>query len=326
MEIETQITKVLSDQNYRIIQLPHPWLKIFVQNFDSHAALLIEADIPEDLFVSDGRGFDVKTERIAAENYVRITSSQPGISAIFVKFIEYILEKTADVSSPEQSISILPSIISEFRRFFGRRSGRLTHEEVQGLFAELFLIINFLEREHQPFEVITSWKGPKYQEGLGLHDFSFADGRSIEVKSAQYPAKEIRVSSPDQLSPSEETLNLVVLPIESVGPTHGTGTTIRQLIQVCKNMLAEQVESLDLFMQGIDALGTDFSDEYYDQWKFVPGQWQAFEVSEGFPAIDAGQIPKGILKVTYSLALKDLADFETSFTDLLILGTGGTNV
>lgn len=326
MEIEVLFSKVLSDQNYRIIQLPHPWLKIFVQNFDSHAALLIEADIPEDLFVGDGRGFTVKTERIATEKYVRITSSEPGIPAIFVKLAEYILNKTSEVSSPEKSISILPIIIGEFRRFFGRRSGRLTHEEVQGLFAEIFLIISFLENNIQPFEVLTSWKGPKYHDGLGLHDFSFADGRSIEVKSAQYPAKEIRVSSPDQLSPSGENLSLVVLPVESVGPPHGTGTTIGQLIKICRNMLSAEAEALELFEKGLDALGTDFNDEYYDQWKFVPGQWQAFQVSEGFPSIDTGQVPKGILKITYSLALKDLIEFETNFTELLLQGTGGTNV
>lgn len=326
MDLEQHFVKVLADQNYRIIQLPHPWLKVFAQNFDSHAALLFEADIPEDLFVSDGRGFIVKTERRATENYVRITSNSPGISGIFVKFAEFILDKTSDVNSTEQSISALPAAIAEFKRFFGRRSGRLTHEEVQGLFAELFLILNFLDYGLQPFEVLTSWKGPKYHEGLGLHDFSFADGRSIEVKSAQYPAKEIRVSSPDQLAPSEEILNLVVLPIESVGPTHGTGTSIRQLIDACKNLLTDELESLDLLIQGLDSLGAEFEDEYYDQWKFVPGQWQAYLVSENFPSIDPAQIPKGILKISYSIALKDLVEFETDFSDLLILGTGGTNV
>jgi hypothetical protein len=317
MDLSNAANTVLSGLNQQVIQIPHPFFKVFIQNHEGHLALLIKATIPADEIVEDGRGFTVKTERDGSDGYLRLTSSSPGISSVFLKLMEFVIEETSKVASMERSIKRIPACIDEFKRFAGRRSGRLSREEIQGLFAELSLLLALTTKNPDSYLVAQSWRGPLTGDGMGLHDFTFPNGNAIEVKSTHQPALEIRVSSPEQLMPSGYPLDLVVLPIEPVLPNHSEGTGLKELIERCRTTFIRDHAALEIFEDTLDATGADLDDEYYDQWKFLPGQWRRFCVSEDFPTLPIEQIPRGIVRITYSLSLIDLERFEENFQALL---------
>ena len=318
-----EFEKVLKGSNYQVIKLSHPWLNVLVQNADGHAALLIRASLADDQIVGDGRGYEVKTERNGEDNYVRLVAHDTGLPPVFLKLVEYVLQRTRDAGSEEASILAMIEAIDEFKKFGARRSGRLSEDEVRGLVAELVLLRLLIESGAPTEAVISAWRGPLSQKGLGMHDFTFPDGRAIEVKSTHQPPIEIRVASPDQLRPTKNPLDLVVLPLEQVTVGTYPGLSFRDYVSETGDRLNRASPfCAEKWQDALDALQLDLSDEYYYQYWFLTGYWLRYSVQEGFPEISPDSLPVGIVKVTYSLELQRLSIFSRSFPELISLGIG----
>jgi len=313
--------RVLAGPHFQVIRLHHRWLTALAQNMQGRAALLVRVSLSPDQLVGDGRGFIVETERNGTDDYVRISSSELGMPPIFLKLVEYVLERTGDAISEELAVSALIESIEEFRRFSARRSGRLTEEEIRGLLAELIMLRVLVDSGSNIDSVMFSWKGPFAQDGVGIHDFTFADGRGIEVKSTHQPPVEVRVSSPAQLIASEAQLDLVVLPLEDVPVTSDRGIAFRAFMSEIEALVeSASIPARQRWGRALEALGLDLADEYYDQWRFEPGTWIRFAVREGFPRIAPSDVARGIVKITYSLDLQSLHPFSEPFSELVQRG------
>lgn len=308
---------VISGDHSRVIQFRHPWLKIFAQNDSGHASLLIRADLPPDLTVGDARGFSIKTSREAGDNYIQITSDQRGCPPIFPKLASFVIEKTASGKSAAESLLLLAAAVRDLKRFFSRRPGRLTHEQAQGLFAEIQVLSRLIEHEVPLDQAVSAWKGPFSRSGDGLHDFTFADGHGIEVKSSSQPAIDVRVSSSTQIVPDEAGLDLVVVPVETTPDLVSGSADLAEAVAGLRSLVAGSPFASEQVATALTEFGADFEDEFYQRWRFVPGIWKVYEVSEGFPFMAAEDIPKGIFRLSYSLALADLKIFETTTEQLL---------
>lgn len=315
--IEGLFATVLAGTNYQVIAVPHPFLLIFVQNVDGRGALRLRLSLRPGEVVEDGRGFNVRVDRSGAEQYIRIESREPGAPPVFMKLVEYVLDQLQAVDSPSSATRALRGALDEFRRFSSRRSGRLSEDEVRGLVAELLLIENLVEAGTDLSVAVAAWKGPFARDGVGSHDFTFADGRAIEVKSTHQPPEEVHVASPDQLRPSESRLDLAVLPLEAVPPTVSGAISFVALVRRLDGAISgEGGQTRGTWQRALESLHLDIEDEYYDQWVFVPGRWRRYVVREGFPSIPSNAMQRGIVKVRYSLELKELEEFEVDFDSL----------
>lgn len=310
MSVESAMAAALQGPNHRVVQVTHPWLTALAENNDGHAALIVQASLPADVIVGDGRGFAVKTVRSGADDFVRITSKDPGLPSIFLKFLEYVLMRSAGADSPDAALVAFVNAVDQFRRFGARAAGRLSEEQVRGLFAELALAVVLVrDAGLNAFNVIEAWGGPFG----GLHDFEFADGYSIEVKSCHQPPKEVRITSPAQLAPVDAGLDLLVLPMDRVTASDPAGTSFLDLVEEVRQ-IAERggATALEKWYLALTALDLDVGDEYYQQWRFLPGKWLRFKVAEGFPAIAAEAIPEAVVKVAFSLRVAALAPFAAT--------------
>jgi hypothetical protein len=295
---------------YQVVALPHPWLTLLAQNMEGHAALLIRVSLPPEQLVGDGRGFTVKTERNNAEEYVRITSTESGCSRLFISLVEYVSIRTSEAKSEKEATGLISKSIDEYRQFLMRRSGRMTEDEIRGFFAELLLIKQLIDLGSNVTDVFQSWRGPFSADGIGVHDFTFGSGRGIEVKSTHQPPQEIRVSSVGQLRPSESQLHLAVLPLEQVQPQTSTAISFIGLVEETQKLaVAAGKFASEVWNDAISAMGLKLDDEFYSKWWFIPGNWQAYAVDDGFPFIDEALIPKGISKVQYSIVLSTITEF-----------------
>lgn len=325
VSVEEAFDTVLSGETLRIVQFPHPWLKIFAQNDNGHAALLIKSDLPREVVVGDARGFSIKTSRQSGDQYIRFVSDQAGCPPIFAKLADHLIETTAPSGSEAESIVRLSEAVSNLKRFFSRRPGRLTHDQAQGLFSEIQVLSRLVRSGLKVDQAASAWKGPFSRSGTGLHDFTFPNGAGIEVKSSNQPATEVRVSSTNQLVPGDVGLDLVVVPIETTVQNVNGSLSLRDAVAVLRALVADSPDASETIHNALEEFGVNFEDEYYEQWRFMPGIWKVYQVESGFPFVDVEHIPRGIIRVSYSLSLADLQNFEVevdSFLDRVVATNG----
>jgi hypothetical protein len=316
-EIVASFKRVLKGLDGQIDSLPHPWLTVLAQNHSGHAALVVKVTMRPDQIIGDGHGFTVKTERGGKDDYIRVTCTDDNL-LMFSNLVENALESSAKARSSDAALKCFIDGIDYVRRYGATpRKGRLSEEEVRGVFSELLLLRAFIDGGHDIGEVIAAWRGPFALVGIGLHDFTFSDGRGIEVKSTRQPPTTVFVSSPTQLQYSGSPLDLVVLPLEqSSSGAYGIGfrdfvieTGI--IVQTYSQAAADQWES------ALENLHLETTDEWYNQWWFHPGDWLRFTVTDDFPYIDVTTIPPGIVNVKYALELQRLAPFAQPFAALV---------
>lgn len=304
----------LDGPNERVVQIRHPRTTFLAQNVNGAPALLARVQLPPGQTIEQGRGFAVNSQRIGDDSFVRIVSSEQGMSLLFLKLIEHILERTLSGVGPEDVARNLAEAIDEFRRFFGRKPGLLSEDEVRGLVAELLLLLHIRgDDPGRTWDVFDSWGGP-----FGaVHDFEFASGAAVEVKSTHRPASEVRISSPTQLQPLPDGLELVVLPLERIADGDRADVRFTELVARVAGVAKEHGGDVaELWEAALDALGLDISDEYYARWNFLCGDWQRFAVGDDFPTIKVADVPAGVTKVTFSLVLGELEEHRRAFEEM----------
>ena len=316
--IKTQFERVLVGVPGQIVVLTPAPFAISATNDGGRAALLVRVSLAPGRVIRDGQGFTVSTARSGSDEYVKIAASDRGLPPLFLKLAEYVVERVTATSSGEQGVEVLVNAFEEFRRFTAFRRGRLPEPLVRGTFAELVLLRALLARGMDPTEAVSAWRGPDAKAGLGVHDFTFANGRGIEVKSTRQPPGTIRVSSPSQLVPSSEPLDLLVLPLEDAPEGSRTALPFRSYALETGHLFTSASPiAADKWNAALDVLSLDLEDEWYDQYQFIPGEWRRFEVREGFPYLDVASLPAGVIDVRYSLELARLAPFSAQLGDLL---------
>ncbi|MEU5832054.1 PD-(D/E)XK motif protein [Streptomyces diacarni] len=318
LNLETTFKTVLAADSGRMIIIRNsPFLFAAVNN-RGKPALLTRVSLDLSQVLNDGRGFTVQTRRSTQDDFVQITSNEDDISSMFLKLVSFILERVGDTKSVADGAQALISSIEEFRNFTDTRHGRISESLVRGTFAELLLLRTLIAFGFPPESAIASWTGPFAREGIGAHDFTFADGSSIEVKSKRQAATSVRVSSVNQLVPSDNTLDLVVLPIEDDRRGVSRSIGFREYAQETETFFSTiGSTTLNLWLEALNALGLDLSDEWYDRYRFIVGEWKNYQVTDGFPFLDVTYTSRGIIDIRYSLDLISLRPFEGNFNRLI---------
>lgn len=308
---------LLSDSGRMIVIAQTPFM-FAVVNDNGRAALFIRVLLSPSQVVSDGQGFSVKTTRSGNNDYVQITASDRGLPTLFLKLADYVLERVSATASVDEGIEVLIRSIEEYRRFVGHRRGRLSEDQVRGTFAELLFLRTIINAGMSATDAVNAWRGPWSKAGLGVHDFTFANGRGVEVKSTHQPPGTIRVSSPSQLVPSSQPLDLLVLPVEDAPDASPAAIPFRRYAQETSETIATAGPiAIEKWDAALEALNLDLSDEWYDRYRFLPGEWRRFKVGHGFPHLDIPSLPAGIIDVHYSLELLRLTPFTAPFSELL---------
>jgi hypothetical protein len=317
-EIKEHFERALGGESGKFVVMTSVPFVLAAVNADGHAALFARVTLAKGQTLTDGRGFTVKTVRSGNDDYVQITAAERGLPPIFLKLAEYVVERVTSARTPSEATEMLSRSIDEYRRFVGLRRGRLSEALVRGTFAELLFLRVLLTSGMDAETAVTAWRGPWAKAGLGVHDFTFADGRGIEVKSTHQLPTTIRVSSPSQLVPSDQPIDLLVLPVEDAPSDSNGAISFRHYASATGEAIAAAGPlAAEKWDAALEALTLDLSDEWYDKYRFLPGKWLRFEVKESFPHLDIPALPAGIIDVRYSLELPRLAPFAAPFNELL---------
>lgn len=316
--LESVFEQVLTASSGRMIVIGQAPFMFAGVNDNGRAALFVRVALSPSQVVNDGHGFSVRTARSGNNDYVQITASERGLPPLFLKLVEYLLQRVSIARSVEEGAEELIRSIEEYRRFVGQRRGRLSESLVRGTMAELLFLRTLISAGLNADEAVKAWRGPWAKAGLGVHDFTFADGRGIEIKSTHQPPGSVRVSSPTQLVPSEQPLDLLVLPLEDAPKDSSTAISFREYaLQTGEVVSSSGPLTAEKWDEAMDVLTLDLSDEWYDRYRFVPGRWLRFQVKDDFPHLDVALLPAGIVDLRYSLELQRLSPFAANFERLL---------
>jgi hypothetical protein len=186
---------------------------------------------------------------------------------------------------------------------FYKRSSIFNLEKARGLFGELKFITEQLVPTYSAESILDSWQGPLG----GYQDFVLENARAVEIKTVNPSTTDVLISSEHQLSYSGD-LTLAVYRILTLDGA-GNGETLNELVNRFENGLTgpQRKRFTDLIATTGYKPGLKVSNER----KFEVQEIKFFNTKlNDFPRLTESNLPAGIRKVKYRIALAQLAEFQ----------------
>lgn len=210
------------------------------------------------------------------------------------------LEHATDSAS---SLAVSLAHIRRWKTFLSGRSQHLSTEEVRGLFAEIVLLTDLVDRHMSSSAAVEAWLGPERSH----QDFIFGN-TAIEVKSLSgVERSSIRISSEDQLESLNDALFLRVYRLSSLADAVGA-RSLNEIVTAFQARIVE-ADAVEAFDRKLVAYGYAPLPEY-DVPRFVVSDVRNYRVGDGFPRLMRSQLPIGIANVAYDIRLETIAQYE----------------
>jgi len=202
---------------------------------------------------------------------------------------------------------------SEF--FDDKASDKLSLESIKGIFGELFVLKNLIEKSDsfKLNDTLNSWRG-LYDEA---HDFVFED-KNVEVKTKDISHLAVKISSEYQLEEElDKGLELLVL---SVDIDYVKGDSLRSMVDYIKDLTVNKMGDFSIVLTALAQKNISMSNIYqYDNYRFLVNEQTIYDCrKEGFPRLTKINTPNAIANIRYTLQLSYLANYlisKESFND-----------
>lgn len=237
-------------------------------------------------------------------NYIRIGQSDISDNEVYFAVCDDLCKNLEGISIKDLKTH-LEAVLERWKRFFALR-GRisLSREEQLGLFGELWLLRNMLEKGFG-YQAIKSWKGPYH----GIFDFSMP-GMSVEVKTstAKAPYKAY-ISNEVQLDERIAGGELVLFFI-AVQPSESSGESLADIVSFIESIVSASSVSLQLVQDKLCGvgLGKSYIDNY--KTKYIVKEINYLRVHENFPRIILSNLSSGIGDISYSIDISACERFK----------------
>jgi len=229
---------------------------------------------------------------------------------LFAVLCKSLLDELTGAKSATSSLEITLNHLRRWKAFLANRNARiLTNEEIRGLFAELWFLLELAKTPLGTDRAVLAWHGPDRVQ----QDFIYG-GRAVEIKSlVSVDPRTVRISSENQLESAEPQLFLVVVLLAEAKKDEG-----RSLNAIANQALALGTGS-DAQLQ-LDSKLAQFGYlplPEYDRLRMEVAGTVAYEVNDDFPRIVRSGLPVGVVRVTYQIQLEHLEPFKCEFSAAL---------
>jgi len=219
----------------------------------------------------------------------------------------------AELIDAKSSASALETVLNHLRRWKAFLSGRnariLSPEEIRGLFAELWFLLELLRTALGVEEAVAAWHGPERIQ----QDFIFAD-QAVEIKSlVATDPRTVRVSSENQLESSQSRLFLVIVLVKET--QDDSGRSLNQVVSEAQAAIGGSDAAFE-FESKLAEFGF-IPLRQYDHPLFEVVGTQSYEVVEGFPRITRSRLIDGVIRVKYQIELERLEPFKCDYIETL---------
>ena len=230
-----------------------------------------------------------------------VSLTESSLKPLFTTMCDEIL-RDASLAAPADAGAFLLASLLRWQKLLALGTHGLLSESAQaGLFGELHLLRQAVE-SFEAGVALDAWVGPVDAP----QDFSLPFGL-VEVKSVKVGARELSISSIDQLDVEGHPLFLVVVQL-STATREGTGLTLYGMISGIRELLATDIPAATEFERKLVSVGYRDS-AAYDQRVLSVSSEQWYRVGEGFPRLLRRNVAPEITAAVYRISLAAIGVF-----------------
>ena len=281
-------------------------------NQDGQYQFFIEHDCLEDWPTKKITLSGINIQQFRTSTRFRIALSLNEITDwdIFYILCEDLLQSSDSSQNQKSMLNIVYNRLLRWQKLF-RKFGKklLSDAEQQGLIGELYFLKNHLLNTFSDTEALSFWRGPfGEQQDFGLGNIA------IEVKSKQgTSAPYIQISSMDQLDCQLESCFLYVVTLNSAPKSISEAFSLNKIIEDIKSSLNDS-NDIDVFENLLAEAGYMDLPEYSEKNYLISNE-SVFEVKDGFPRLQAKDIPTGVISVQYKIEIKECKPFSVTLEE-----------
>jgi hypothetical protein len=218
-----------------------------------------------------------------------------------------------DISDVRKYTSELIRSFQMWSEFFDEsKEKRLSLEEVQGIFGELFILHKFLSKAPSIHvnTVLKSWTGPYGK----THDFVL-DNYDLEIKTKEVNQTFVHISSEYQLQ--NQYGKGLSLKIISVKVNSNGAYPIKVLVLQIRDIIINKTGDVPLFLKSLRIKNITLQNIHeYDEFRFEIVSEITYDcLSKGFPSLTKTNLPPEISNLNYNLNSKLHTCFLTEKID-----------
>jgi hypothetical protein len=221
---------------------------------------------------------------------------EPALTDVFSLFVDDLVQHLVIAQTPTEAASVVYIRFEHWQQLFARfASDVIGLERQRGLFGELTILKELLDRHADAPEIWDCWRGPFSAN----HDFSMS-GTALEVKTSVASQPVMHISNEVQLDLiGWQAVVLCLVHLNEVrGGTHTLTGLIHELLE--RSRLRPAINST----LRSKLLKVDVGPQHYDLFTeqgYVVRNIQCYQVTDDFPAIRRSALSNAIGKVTYEL-------------------------
>lgn len=249
------------------------------------------------------RKIDLTFEASESSARLKLSLSDPDVKSIFVTIISDLLtfsnvfQKSSDQVMAEKLLSRYQRWLEIFRR---GSQNKLNQNQVLGLAGELLFLKEVIAPKTGMPEAIFAWTGPSPDE----QDFLLPNAL-IEIKSSlQSKDAQIQISSENQLDTVSGRIFIVHQRLKT-----GQGISLNAIVEDIRSNQDHTPVSRDAFEGKLLEAGYESLADYEDPDYYCDDRI-FYEVSEDFPKLIRSELPPAIQRVSYSLEISQLTNFQ----------------
>jgi len=249
----------------------------------------------------------LKIEFINTKNIILIKLTDSDFIDLFDDLIISLLFDIMMLSDPKEYSKRLLLQFYKWSTFFENiYKYKLSVEEIRGLWGELFVLNELIEKEDSGHinYILEAWKGP-YDTS---NDFVF-DDINLEIKTKDESRDFVKISSEFQLENEyEKGLELVIITLKG-DLSHGE--SLKMLIKKVIEHIRYKFGDLSILYHALRQKGlTVENSAEYDNYRFCIMLKKRFDCTmEGFPKLTKANIPLEITNLKYMLRTSSLKKF-----------------
>ena len=229
---------------------------------------------------------------------IQLTNREQRVNDIFASICANIVGSILEAKSEKEGVRLVITQLRKWKDLFSkRRNQKLSPQEQQGLYGELYYLRKLLYKIDKT-KAISTWVGPE----MAPKDFQ-SDMWAVEIKTTSATSQSgISINGEFQLDESDvEYLFLYNLVVEV---SQQEGNTLPDIIAAIRGILAEDKKAADLFESKLLLSGYfDLDSELYKERHYHIRKEQYFSVKDEFPRIKKDELRTGVSDVKYSISL-----------------------
>lgn len=230
---------------------------------------------------------------------IQLNNRESRVNDIFATICANIVNSIIGAASEKEGMRIVITQMRKWNELFSRRKDqKLSAQEQQGLFGELFFLGKLLLTSIDKVTTNGFWVGPDQAP----KDFQ-SDMWAVEVKTTSANIHSgISINGELQLDETEvEHLFLFNLVVEVL---QQDGQTLPELIAAIRQLLKGDSRATSVFESKLILVGYfDFDKEFYNDRHYHIRKEQYFQIKDEFPRIKKDDLKIGVSEVKYRISL-----------------------